>query len=241
MYRYRPLSRHLSTAFTRQTALQARNNVFGMHMSTFPTKVSKRSKSNPILISKTLSVYYISIFYFYPISILTNLSPYLFINFYPVSDAWESILMASCMSFCTKGIHARSYRIHIWYEWILRHRLAAVRRMTTWLEVSRVHFRMKGGFSPVLLEQIFLNCRYLSLHPTKTGVRFCVFVLFSTHSERGFLELPMETTSIHKISIQLQTPENLFWSLPAYHSARRTFMPEVAKSTTDTNGFCVSA
>jgi len=51
----------------------------------------------------------------------------------------------------------------------------------------------------------------------------------------------MKATSIHKISIQLQTTENLFWSLPACHSARRAFMPEVAESNTDTNGFCDSA
>jgi len=52
--------------------------------------------------------------------------------------------------------------------------------------------------------------------------------------------LPIETTSIHKISIQLLTPENLFWSLPACHSARRALRPEVAESTTDANGFCDS-
>ena len=36
------------------------------------------------------------------------------------------------------------------------------------------NFRMKGEFSPVLVEKIFLNCRYLSVHPTKTGVKVCV-------------------------------------------------------------------
>jgi len=82
--------------------------------------------------------------------------------------------------------------------------------MTAWLEVSRFHIGMKGGFSPVLVEQILLNCRYLSVHRTKKGVRVCVFVLFPPHSERGFLDLPMEATFIHKISIQLMTPENLF-------------------------------
>ena len=82
--------------------------------------------------------------------------------------------------------------------------------MTAWLEVFRVQFGMKGGFSPVLVEQILLNCRYLSVHRTKTGERVCVFVLFPPHSARGFQDLPMEATSIHKISIQLLTPENLF-------------------------------
>ena len=82
--------------------------------------------------------------------------------------------------------------------------------MTALPELPSVYLGTKGGFSPVLVEQDFLNCRYLSLHPTKTGVRVCVFVLFSTHSERGFLELPIEITSIYKISIQLLSPENLF-------------------------------
>ena len=67
------------------------------------------------------------------------------------------------------------------------------------------------------------------------------FVLFPPYSVRGFLDLPLEATFIHKISIQLMTPENLFWSLPACHSARRAFMPEVAESITATNGFCDSA
>jgi len=41
----------------------------------------------------------------------------------------------------------------------------------------------------------------------------------------------MEVTSIHKTSIQLLTPENLFSLLPACHSARRAFLPGVAEST----------
>ena len=144
------------------------------------------------------------------------------------------------MSFCTKGIHAWSCRIHHWYEWILRLRLKAMRRMTAWLEVSRIHIRMMEGFSPVLVEQILMNCHYLSLHPTKTGVKVCVSSLsHQIPSEiSGFAH---KATSIHKISIQLLTPENLFWSLPECLSARRVFMPEVAESTTDANGFCDSA
>ena len=145
------------------------------------------------------------------------------------------------MSFCTKGIHARSCRIHLWYEWILRLRQAAMRRMTAWLEVSRVHFRMMGRFSPVLVEQILLNCRYLSVHRTKRQGWGIVFSHFSITSRAGFQDLPIEATSIHKISIKLLTPEYLFWSLPACHSARRAFMPEVAESITDANGFCDSA
>ena len=38
------------------------------------------------------------------------------------------------------------------------------------------------------------------------------------------------------MTIRLLTPENLFWSLPACHSARRAFLPKVAESTTDANG-----
>ena len=67
------------------------------------------------------------------------------------------------------------------------------------------------------------------------------FRTFPTTFRARFLDLPMEAAFIHKISIQLLTPENLFWSLPECHSARRAFMPEVAESTTDTNGFCDSA
>ena len=40
----------------------------------------------------------------------------------------------------------------------------------------------------------------------------------------------MEVTSIHKPSIQLLVPENLFSLLPACHSARRASLPGVAKS-----------
>ena len=57
------------------------------------------------------------------------------------------------------------------------------------------------------------------------------FRTFPTTFRARFLELPMEATSIHKITIRLLTPENLIPSLPACHSARRAFMPEVAEST----------
>ena len=33
-------------------------------------------------------------------------------NYHPVTDAWESVPIASHLSFCTKGIHAWSCRIH---------------------------------------------------------------------------------------------------------------------------------
>ena len=63
--------------------------------------------------------------------------------------------------------------------------------MTAWLEVSRVHIGMKGGFGPVLVVQILLNCRYLSVHPTKTGLKIRVIALFPSHFARvsGFTHL----------------------------------------------------
>jgi len=70
-------------------------------------------------------------------------------------------------------------------------------------------YRKNGGFSPFLVKQILLNCRYLSVHRTKTGVRVCVFVLFPPHFAR-VSGLAHEAAFIHKISIQLLTPENLF-------------------------------
>ena len=36
------------------------------------------------------------------------------------------------------------------------------------------------------------------------------FVLIPPHSMGGFMDVPFEATSIHKISIQFLTPENLF-------------------------------
>ena len=46
--------------------------------------------------------------------------------------------------------------------------------MTAWMEVSRVHFRIKEELNPVLVKQILLNCPYLSVNRTKTGVKVCV-------------------------------------------------------------------
>ena len=62
------------------------------------------------------------------------------------------------------------------------------------------------------------------------------FRTFPTTFRARFLELPMEATSIHKITIRLLTPENLFPSPHICHSARRAPLPEVAESTTDANG-----
>ena len=66
------------------------------------------------------------------------------------------------------------------------------------------------------------------------------FRTFPTTFRARFLELPMEATSIHKITIRLLTPENLFPSPHICHSARRAFMPVVAESNTDANGFSSS-
>ena len=57
------------------------------------------------------------------------------------------------------------------------------------------------------------------------------FRTFPTTFRARFLELPMEATSIHKITIRLLTPENLIPLLSACHSARRASLPEVAEST----------
>ena len=46
--------------------------------------------------------------------------------------------------------------------------------MTAWMEVSRVHFRIKEELNPVLVKQILLNYPYLSVNRTKTGVKVCV-------------------------------------------------------------------
>ncbi|MEC9172863.1 MAG: hypothetical protein VYC97_09720 [SAR324 cluster bacterium] len=67
--------------------------------------------------------------------------------------------------------------------------------------------------------------------PHKDRAEGLCFRTFPTTFRARFLELPMEATSIHKITIRLLTPENLIPSLPACHSARRAFMPEVAEST----------
>ncbi len=56
---------------------------------------------------------------------------------------------------------------------------SAVRRMTAWLEVSRVHIGIKEGYRPIV-EQILLNCRYLSPHRKKTGGEGLYLVLFPT-------------------------------------------------------------
>ena len=57
------------------------------------------------------------------------------------------------------------------------------------------------------------------------------FRTFPTTFRARFLELPMEATSIHKITIRLLTHENLFPSPHICHSARRAPLPEVAEST----------
>ena len=52
---------------------------------------------------------------------------------------------------------------------------------------------------------------------------------------QGLADLLMEVKSIHKISIQLLTPEDLFLSFSACHSARRVFLSGVAESTVTKN------
>ena len=56
-------------------------------------------------------------------------------NYHPVTDAWESVPIASHMSFCTKGIPARSCRIHCFKK----------RRKTFSLGRRCPSGRMRGG------------------------------------------------------------------------------------------------
>ena len=56
-------------------------------------------------------------------------------NYHPVTDAWESVPIASHLSFCTKGIPARSCRIHCFKK----------RRKTFSLGRKCTSGRMRGG------------------------------------------------------------------------------------------------
>ena len=56
-------------------------------------------------------------------------------NYHPVTDAWESVPIASHLSFCTKGIPARSCRIHFFKK----------RRKTFSLGRRCPSGRMRGG------------------------------------------------------------------------------------------------
>ena len=56
-------------------------------------------------------------------------------NYHPVTDAWESVPIASHLSFCTKGIPARSCRIHCFKK----------RRKTFSLGRRCPSGRMRGG------------------------------------------------------------------------------------------------
>ncbi|MDP6465988.1 MAG: hypothetical protein QGH65_19115 [SAR324 cluster bacterium] len=55
--------------------------------------------------------------------------------------------------------------------------------MTALLEGSKFHMGMKGGFSPVLVEQILLSWRYLPVPRTQTG-GMGVFSYISHHIVR---------------------------------------------------------
>ena len=56
-------------------------------------------------------------------------------NYHPVTDAWESVPIASYLSFCTKGIPARSCRIHCFKQ--RRKTFSLGRRCQSW--------QMRGG------------------------------------------------------------------------------------------------
>ena len=63
-------------------------------------------------------------------------------------------------------------------SWILRLRLEAARRMTALLEGSKNQMGMMGGFSPVLVEQILLTSRYLTVHRNEYRVEGQCFRTF---------------------------------------------------------------
>ena len=53
----------------------------------------------------------------------------------------------------------------------------------------------------------------------------------SHHIVRGVIGVVHGSNSIHKTSTQFKTPEDLFLSFSASHSARGASLPEVAEST----------
>ena len=62
---------------------------------------------------------------FLGVTVFAHLSSIHSQNDHPVTDTWESILIAFSMSFSTKGIHARSCRIQNRCEWIFQFHPAA--------------------------------------------------------------------------------------------------------------------
>jgi len=62
---------------------------------------------------------------FLGVTVFAHLSSIHSQNDHPVTDTWESDPIASSMSFCTKGIHARSCRIQHRCEWIFQFHPAA--------------------------------------------------------------------------------------------------------------------
>ena len=120
------------------------------------------------------------------------------------------------MSFCTKGIHARSCRIQHWYEWILRLRLAAVRRMTAWLELSRAYFRMKGGFSPLF---IWISCFQQKVKSPNTD-EFIALNSYQISLLKRVLSTAPPSASFHSEQ-SLRNPGGK--SSPEIHSKTRSF------------------
>ena len=112
--------------------------------------------------------------------------------------------------------------------------------MTALPEVSKFQIGMKGVLSPVTCGADFthLTLPVCEQHEDRGGM--CVIAHFPSSFLQSYRICPVKQHSIHKMTIRLLTPENLIPSLPACHSARRAFMPEVAESNTDANGFSSS-
>jgi hypothetical protein len=83
----------------------------------------------------------------------------------------------------------------------------------------------------VLVEQILVTWSYLPVSLSQTRVKRVYYRTFPITLYARLSNLLMEVASVHKTSIQLLTPENLFPLLPACHSARRASLPGVAEST----------
>ena len=82
-----------------------------------------------------------------------------------------------------------------------------------------------------------LGLHFYALHEDGVKGRFSVI---SHHIERLDTWLAHVAIIYLENCLQLLPPKNLFSSIPECRSARRAFMPEVAESNTDANGFSSS-
>jgi len=110
-------------------------------------------------------------------------------NYHPVTGTWESFPIASHLSFCTKGIHARSCRIHHWCEWILRLRPAVARRMTESPEVPSFIWQWRESSVLFLWSSLYspdFNCLWAALRECREVCYHTFPIIFCSCS----LDLP---------------------------------------------------